>query len=272
MLSDQGREFVAKVNDEICKELGIKKSVTSAYHPQTNGLDELTNQTDDSWLTDEHIDHAQSLLLKQYPLTRGLYSVLAFEGRNCKVHRGLKNVVQIINLGGKHWLTVSNIGCEPNQVKVYDSLYHKLPDSGRQKFARSVAMLINTNISNMSVQWVDMSKQKGSADCGLFAIASAVSLCHGQNPSECAFDQTVMREHLVLCFNCDEIAIFPSSPRNAGATVTEVIDLFCHCRMPYVSSSFMVECSKCEGWFHRSCDKVPKNVTAKTIYLCMNCK
>ena len=233
MLSDQGREFVAKVNDEICKELGIKKSVTSAYHPQTNGLDELTNQTDDSWLTDEHIDHAQSLLLKQYPLTRGLHSVLAFEGRNCKVHRGLKNVVQIINLGGKHWLTVSNIGCEPNQVKVYDSLYHKLPDSGRQKFVRSVAMLINTNISNMSVQWVDMSKQKGSADCGLFAIASAVSLCHGQNPSECAFDQTVMREHLALCFNCDEIAIFPSSPRNAGATVTEVIDLFCHMSVVY---------------------------------------
>ena len=96
------------------------------------------------WLTDEHIDHAQSLLLKQYPLTRGLHSVLAFEGRNCKLHRGLKNVVQIINFGGKHWLTVSSL--------------------------------------------------------------------------------------------------------------------------------FMVECSKCEGWFHRSCDKVLKNVTAKTIYLCMNCK
>lgn len=45
MLSDQGREFVAKVNDEICKELGIKRSVTNAYHPQTNGLDERTNQT-----------------------------------------------------------------------------------------------------------------------------------------------------------------------------------------------------------------------------------
>ena len=45
LLSDQGREFVAKVNDAMCKQLGIKRSVTSAYHPQTNGLDERTNQT-----------------------------------------------------------------------------------------------------------------------------------------------------------------------------------------------------------------------------------
>ena len=29
----------------MCKQLGISRSVTSAYHPQTNGLDERTNQT-----------------------------------------------------------------------------------------------------------------------------------------------------------------------------------------------------------------------------------
>ena len=45
LLSDQGREFIAKVNDEMCKRFGIKRSVTSAYHPQTNGLNERTNQT-----------------------------------------------------------------------------------------------------------------------------------------------------------------------------------------------------------------------------------
>ena len=35
----------SQVNTEICKQLGISRSVTSAYHPQTNGLDERTNQT-----------------------------------------------------------------------------------------------------------------------------------------------------------------------------------------------------------------------------------
>lgn len=33
------------VNNEECKEFGMKRSVTSAYHPQTNGQDERTNQT-----------------------------------------------------------------------------------------------------------------------------------------------------------------------------------------------------------------------------------
>ena len=74
LLSDQGREFVNKVkhpvtitqdssdreqyllsfhiflfffqiNDAVCKEFGIKRSITTAYHPQTNGLDERINQT-----------------------------------------------------------------------------------------------------------------------------------------------------------------------------------------------------------------------------------
>ena len=34
-----------QIKEEACKEFGIKRSITSAYHPQTNGLDEHTNQT-----------------------------------------------------------------------------------------------------------------------------------------------------------------------------------------------------------------------------------
>uniref|UniRef100_A0A3Q3KR86 Gypsy retrotransposon integrase-like protein 1 n=1 Tax=Monopterus albus TaxID=43700 RepID=A0A3Q3KR86_MONAL len=45
ILSDQGREFVNEVsiNHTLCELLQIKRSVTAAYHPQTNGLDEKTN-------------------------------------------------------------------------------------------------------------------------------------------------------------------------------------------------------------------------------------
>lgn len=32
------------------------------------------------WLNDEHMNHAQSLLLKQHPFTKGLHSVLTFNG------------------------------------------------------------------------------------------------------------------------------------------------------------------------------------------------
>jgi transposase InsO family protein len=65
LLSDQGREFVAEVNTKVCAEFGIKRSVTSAYHPQTNGLDERTNQTLKTRLSklanDQHNDWDQFL-------------------------------------------------------------------------------------------------------------------------------------------------------------------------------------------------------------------
>ena len=45
VISDQGREFVNQVQDELCRLTGTEHRVTSAYHPQTNGLTERFNQT-----------------------------------------------------------------------------------------------------------------------------------------------------------------------------------------------------------------------------------
>ena len=36
---------MARDNDEVCREFSIKRSVTSVYHLQTNGLGKRTNQT-----------------------------------------------------------------------------------------------------------------------------------------------------------------------------------------------------------------------------------
>uniref|UniRef100_A0A672G6V4 Gypsy retrotransposon integrase-like protein 1 n=1 Tax=Salarias fasciatus TaxID=181472 RepID=A0A672G6V4_SALFA len=44
IITDQGKEFVNKLNDSIFTTLNIKHAVSSAYHPQTNGQDERTNQ------------------------------------------------------------------------------------------------------------------------------------------------------------------------------------------------------------------------------------
>ncbi|KAG7461583.1 hypothetical protein MATL_G00192640 [Megalops atlanticus] len=45
IITDQGREFVNEVNKGIFNTLGVKQCISSAYHPQTNGQDERTNQT-----------------------------------------------------------------------------------------------------------------------------------------------------------------------------------------------------------------------------------
>ena len=170
----------------------------------------LTILQQNYWLTDEHIDHVQWLISRQFPAVKGFHSVLAFESKPPKVEKGLKGFVQILNAGGCHWVVVTNIGCEQNKIKVYDSLYREL--SANDKMI--LAALLNTTFPNMIIEWPRTQRQEGLSDCALFATAVAISLCSGHDPSEQTFDQSVMREHLAMCFMCEELALFPLTQSN----------------------------------------------------------
>ena len=45
LLSDQGKEFLNRMMENMVKVVGIEHRITSAYHPRTNGLTERFNQT-----------------------------------------------------------------------------------------------------------------------------------------------------------------------------------------------------------------------------------
>ena len=45
ILTDQGREFVNQIVDDLIKSIGIEHTITSSYHPRTDGLCERYNQT-----------------------------------------------------------------------------------------------------------------------------------------------------------------------------------------------------------------------------------
>jgi hypothetical protein len=246
--------------------------LTSEANPNPEKLSSTVLEKD-FWLSDEHIDHAQWLLQQHFAGCNGLHSLLAFEGKTPKIQRGQKEFVQIINVGRKHWVTVTNIGCEDNVVKVYDSKYMELPEKDRNKFYLCLAALLNTSYPNMTIVWPSMQNQKGCSDCGLFAVAVAFSLLIGEDPSTQAYDQKTMRVHLAMGFQVGELAQFPvnASVLPMQHERKEVVELFCHCRMPY-SGSFMIEFATCAEWFHRSCENMPRKVNAKTIFCCANCK
>lgn len=44
-INDQGREFVNQVSSTLHSLTGVKQRITSAYHPQANGLTERNNRT-----------------------------------------------------------------------------------------------------------------------------------------------------------------------------------------------------------------------------------
>ena len=265
-----------KVNtttNKVKRKNKVGKSKRNILHCAANANPEKLVSTilkNNYWLTDEHMDHGQWLISKQFPKMKGFHSVFAFEGKTPKVEKGLKDFVQIVNIGGNHWVTVTNIGCEENRIKVYDTLYRSMSNTDKIK----LAALLNTSLESMVIEWPSLQIQEGDSDCGLFAMAIALALCIGQDPCQKAYDQSAMRVHLATCFHCEEIAVFPLSKvkckRSKSVEVTE--ELFCHCRMPYKEGDFMIECSNCFQWFHRSCDKVPRTVGEQTNFHCMNCK
>ena len=44
-INDQGKEFVNEVSENLHEMTGTEQRITSAYHPQSNGLCELQNHT-----------------------------------------------------------------------------------------------------------------------------------------------------------------------------------------------------------------------------------
>ena len=88
-------------------------------------------------------------------------------------------------------------------MQVYDSAYDSLDKE-------TEAIVLNLfRGSSLPIQMAKLQKQVGGSDCGPFAIAVATSLAHQRDPSALMFEQTVMRAHLVQCFEKGKLTPFP---------------------------------------------------------------
>ena len=154
-------------------------------------------------LSDRHINYAQILLQKQFPLVQGLGNTLL---QSRKPLQAIKQGLQILHDRGNHWLVASNIGCPENTINLYDSAFSNVSD-GTWKVIQNLFQATNST----AIKMVDMQKQTGGNDCGLFAIAVTVTLLHKCNVSNTKFVQDKMRQHLCECFVNGTFTLFPSS-------------------------------------------------------------
>ena len=235
-----------------------------------------TIRKEGEWLSDEHINHAQALLAKQCPQIDGFQapSIFCPEGGQ-NVGTPKKNFVQIMNVTGDHWITVSNVGCGNDEAMIYDSLYKDFSPSVKPKFVKQMAYMVQPTSKKMTLWWGDIQKQKGSDDCGLFAIAVATCLAFGILPEECSWEQDAMHNHLCECFEKGFISPFPVSSTkrvHVGYLRMEDVEVYCHCKQPYTERVFMVECNNCLNWFHCRCEKVPKVIKKNVPFFCRDCK
>lgn len=99
----------------------------------------------------------------------------------------------------------STINSVNNKVNVYDSVYSSLD----QETEPVVLNLFRGSL--LPVQMAETQKQDGGCDCGLFAIAVATALAFHQNAKTLTFEPTLMRPHLIQCFEKREPTPFLGS-------------------------------------------------------------
>ena len=102
---------------------------------------------------------------------------------------------------------------------------------------------MNTSQPKISVEFVDVQKQFGSSDCGVYAIAYTTALSLGQDPGTLVFFQSEMRRHLFKMLKEKKLTMFPVLKKKLSVRVTEgnPILVYCTCRSsaPIVRSGFV---------------------------------
>ena len=73
---------------------------------------------------------------------------------------------------------------------------------------KSLAILLSNNYSEITVESVKCTQQRGVTACGLYATAHATGLCLGQDQVTVPYDQAVMCGHL-HCFEAGKMRGFP---------------------------------------------------------------
>ena len=159
-------------------------------------------------LTDKHMQMAQHLAKKQFPLAGGLRSTL-LQQKTVKGHKGqcTANTVQIIHCEKRsHWIVASTIFAKSGCVNIYDTMFARL-DAETRATVKRIFGLKSVEGLNM----VDMQCQEGTSDCGVFAIAVITSLLFGEDPSMVTYKQEKLREHLTECLTVGKLSLFPKN-------------------------------------------------------------
>ena len=220
------------------------------------------------WLTDNLINAAQKLLKKSYPKVGGLQVTTRGEVLSFDVETG--EFVQILNFSGVHWIMISESGCLPGEVNVFDSM----PSADLPKRAKEqIASIICTPKHKFILNFQATQTQVGSNDCGVFSIAFSTSLCAGVNPAAVFYHQTLLRRHLINLLVKGEISPFPGKPQKPSRLRHKAeVCVYCICRQP--EDGKMVQSGSYKEWFHDDCEVVPKKVwTKKNVeWFCGTCK
>ena len=234
------------------------------------------------WLNDAIIYRSQKLLEAQ---TKG--NICGWQSPQFSKREGMFAVVpqsspfvQILHVGNCHWLTTSNVnvhgGASYNDVvSIYDS---GKPIRVSNEVTKSVCSFFKCMNDIIRFDIMNVSPQTNSQDCGVYAIAYATELAHGADPVTCNWDVDQMRGHLLHCLESGVLTRFPQLPNQRrvrfGTRVRKSFTfvLYCTCRTVNDEEKSMIECVRCQKWYHKKCMSLDEKKSYGGIeWKCFNC-
>ena len=119
--------------------------------------------------------------------------------------------------------------------------------------------------NSLVVTVMPIAQQRGSADCGLFAIGTP---CQAASGLSCDLKQEEVRQHLKENFDNGILTSFPTTT-SGKENMHILITLYCVCSLPADYDSMMVQCEECDSWYHYRCvgiKRKPKILFVHTVH------
>ena len=203
-----------------------------------------------TWIDDCIINCAQKMLHHQFPEISGLQSTLYVAAKQCSTLCG--GAVQILHVRSNHWLCI-NVSDDMSVVNIYDSKY----SSPIMTTVDLILDLIKCEQDTVTINSVKMQEQLGSDACGVFAVAVATALCHKEDPSTIQWNQNLMWQHILECFEAGKMTLFPPigfvHESKGAIKSTRTFEIYCICRKRYRPKDTMKRCVRCMKWYHVTC-------------------
>ena len=133
----------------------------------------------------------------------------ALTGTRSEYKRQLVEGPQILHVNGFHWVVafLRRSSSSTTYIDYADSLHGRKRRPNQD--VKSLCQLLSPNATvNRPLR---VQQQKGSVDCGLFAIANLITFCQlqGLDVTSASYTQQSMRKHSISCFRKKYMTAFP---------------------------------------------------------------